>query len=197
MAPPHNNTSRDRLRSFQDSAFLPLLWWLRTVTWRPQYRYKCQLSMAPLTITLASHYLGESHMVLGQTQPSQGKSDSNDWWAGPCPVLILSHYSPSDLYSLKVTSTLLHAQMTNGKCCPLQFYKTASFLWDRNENLIDHCVELLQLAFYHSECTGHGQDISKPRTVLITPHTQSKHTIFTSQMLLPWVTYWDSCLQKS
>lgn len=111
----------------------------------------------PTTITLASHYLGESHTVLGQTQPSQGKRDSNDWWAGPCPV-ILSRYSPFDLLSLKVTSTLLHAQMTNGKCCPLQFYKTASFPWDRDENLIDHCVELLKLAFYRSECTTHGQD---------------------------------------
>lgn len=104
--------------------------------------------MAIHSITRASHH-GESHRVLGQTQPSQGRSDNNDQSAGPFPVLTLSHYWPLDRYSLKVTLTSLHAQTTNDKCYPLQFYKTASLPWYRDENFINHCVEQLQLAFHH------------------------------------------------
>lgn len=54
--------------------------------------------------------------------------------------------------------TALLAQTAADKGCPLQFYKTTSFPWDRGENLIDDCVKLLQLTFPQSVLVhGHGR----------------------------------------
>lgn len=70
--------------------------------------------------------------------------------------------------------TALHAQMTAGKGCPLQFHKTTSFPWDRDENLIDHHVKLLQLTFSHSECRGTW---TWPETQESIQHTSAFHAI--------------------
>lgn len=154
VAPPHHDTIPDRFRSLKDSTFLPLLWWVRAVAWRGQYSCKCQLSMAPLFITLAVSTTENATRVLAKLSPAKTE----------VTLMIreqeLALFLPWDTIHPLIFAALgscwlwLHAQMTAGKGCPLQFYETTSFPWDRDENLIDHPEKLLQLTFSHSECSN-------------------------------------------
>lgn len=49
----HSDTIPDRFRSLQASTFLSLHWWVRAVACRGHNSCNCQLSIAPLFITLA------------------------------------------------------------------------------------------------------------------------------------------------
>lgn len=121
----------------------------------------------------------------------QPRSDTTDLWGGASPALTLRHCSPSDLHSLRFMLTALHAQITAGKGCPLQFCKTTSFPWDRDESLIDHHVKLLQRTFSHSECSGTW---TWPEMQGSIHHTSASHAIpfaLTSQMLCPCASYWE------
>lgn len=171
MAPPHNDTIPDRFRSLQDTAFLPLLWRVRTGVWRGQYSWKCQLSMVPLFITLAA--VTTEPTIGGPARLSPVKTAVALTTGEQELALFLSwHYSPSDLPGLRFTLAARHAQITVGKGCPLQLYKTASFPREQDENLIDHPVK--QLAFSHSECSGTW---TWPETQQSIRHTSAFHAI--------------------